>query len=141
MSQHFINSQLTPNNTSLFLNEEERTISLFQRGERVTCQQFTELEWRILFLLFRENKRGFSYEEGLVAYTGETLDVCHERLLEAEKQDEFHEERKQSTVFILMKAVRETLIVCQERLHALGLHSCSISGFGYTIIPYKREDA
>ncbi len=140
MTQYFTHPQLTPNDTQLFLDEKKYTISLLQAGELVTCQQFTQGEWRLLRFFFRENRSSFSYEEGLSAYTGDPLDACHERFLEAKKHDEFYEDMKHSTVFALMKPVREVLIGCQERLHAVCLHCSSLLDFGYDIVPYRQKE-
>ncbi len=139
MAQYFTHPQLTPNDTQLFLDEKEYTISLLQAGELVTSQQFTKGEWQLLRLFFREHRSSFSFEEGLSALTGEPLGMCYERVLEAKKHDEFHEDMKHSTVFALMQPVREVLIACKERLHILCLQVSSLLDFGYCIIPYRQN--
>lgn len=139
MTQTFTHDQLLAPETSLVLDEEASTISLWQAGERVSQQTFTNSEYRLLaFFLTHGTAIHCTYEEALSMVTHQSLETCQAVLQAARAKDEY-EETHRSSLLQELKPVITTFEQCQARLHKLNIHVCAIWNYGYVLVRHEHE--
>lgn len=139
MSRTFVHEELLPHETSLVLDEQALTISLWQAGERVVSLAFTEQEYSLLSLfLGRGDVIHCTYDEALSIFTKEPMEACLTALQTAREQDEFEETHRYNLLRV-MQPVIVTLEQCTLRLHQLGLHPCALANYGYVLVRYGHE--
>lgn len=132
----FYHDQLLAPETSLLLDEQQSTISLWQAGERICQQRFTEQEYRLLHLFFsRGTAIHCRYDEALAVLLQEPVGVCTTSLQVAQSRDEY-EELPRYYFLATMKPVITTLEGCQLRLHRLGLRMCALVDYGYVLVSH-----
>lgn len=138
MSYTFHHNQLLPLEVSLLVDEQEHTLSLWQAGERVTSQTFTEQEFTLLCLFFTQSDGAIhcTYNEALSVLIEEPMEACISTLQVARERDE-RDETHHYNLLQVMKPVIVTLEQCQVRLHQLGLHACAIWNYGYVMDRYE----
>ena len=130
----FHHHELLEPETSLVLDEQRGTISLWQAGERVCVQTFTEQEFRLLALFFtRESAIHCTYAEALAAFLQAPIETCQARIEAAREREQF-EELHNYYFLTVMKPVITTLKNCQARMHFLECHICALHNYGYVVV-------
>ncbi len=135
---YFTHDQLLPKNTVLQIDDDTGTLSLVQAGECVIQQQFTEPEFLLLNLFFRESGVHCTYEEALAECINEPLVVCQERLHAARLKDEQEESLTREAFSVEIQPVRTVLHECRERLRTFGLDIAALLHYGYVLFQYNK---
>ena len=136
---YFTHTQLLPTDTMIQIDDETCTLVLMQTGECVTRQQFTESEFLLLNLFFRESGVHCTFAEALAECINEPLVECEKRVQNARQTDQYEESVKREAWRAEMQPVITVLKQCRDRLHALHLDVVGLHQYGYTLFPWKNQ--